>query len=135
MARNEVQDLDQLKRTVRHALRKTSQHTHPSRRHGAADTPTRAAGEIAQRHVVYPDVANRGFAPAANGRTAVVSIFDMAAARQQLMRGDLVAYQKPLYQVLALEAAPLAQQENRSGQTQSVADILRRVLTPKGGTL
>lgn len=74
------------------------------------------------------------YSDAAISRRLRMDPFALAAARQQLVRGDLVAYQKPLYQVLALEAAPLAQQENRSGQTQSVADILRRVLTPKGGT-
>ena len=52
----------------------------------------------------------------------------LAQARQQLVAGDLLAYQKPLYQVLALPrtfapAAPL-----RAGQAMSVGDILRRVV-------
>jgi len=55
----------------------------------------------------------------------------LAAARQQLERAGLIAYQKPLYQVLALpepllpSAVPAAP---RSGQAQGVGDILRRVL-------
>ena len=53
----------------------------------------------------------------------------LARCRQQLVAADLVDYQKPLYQVMAL---PLAQvvappASPRSGQTLSVGDILRRV--------
>jgi len=61
----------------------------------------------------------------------------LAAARQQLVRAELVAYQKPLYQVLALDLRPGAKEEDRAGQVQSVADILGRVLQAKpetGGT-
>ena len=55
----------------------------------------------------------------------------LSAARQQLVQADLIAYQKPLYQVLALPEDPkasLAATSPRAGQTQSVADILRRAL-------
>ena len=55
----------------------------------------------------------------------------LSAARQQLVQADLIAYQKPLYQVLALPEDPkssAASTSPRSGQTQSVADILRRAL-------
>ena len=55
----------------------------------------------------------------------------LSAARQQLMQADLIAYQKPLYQVLALPEDPKASAAStspRAGQTQSVADILRRAL-------
>ena len=58
----------------------------------------------------------------------------LAAARQQLVQVQLVAYQKPLYQVLALDSAPLVPEGNRAGQTQSVADILRRALQSKKET-
>jgi hypothetical protein len=54
----------------------------------------------------------------------------LARCRQQLVEVDLVAYQKPLYQVLALppaEVVPPHQAGRRSGQTLSVGDILRRV--------
>jgi hypothetical protein len=53
----------------------------------------------------------------------------LAQARQQLIAGDLLAYQKPLYQVLALPRtfAP-ASSPLRAGQALSVGDILRRVV-------
>ena len=53
----------------------------------------------------------------------------LVRCRQQLMEADLVAYQKPLYQVLALPLAQVVapQASPRSGQTLSVGDILRRV--------
>jgi hypothetical protein len=47
----------------------------------------------------------------------------LEAARQQLLQARLIAYEKPLYQVLGLEALDSA----RSGQT-SVAEILRKAL-------
>ena len=56
---------------------------------------------------------------------------ELKRARTRLRQADLIAYQRPLYQVLALAepavatAPPAAQ---RAGQTQSVADILRRAL-------
>jgi len=55
----------------------------------------------------------------------------LSAARHQLVQADLIAYQKPLYQVLALSEDPkasTASTSRRTGQTQSVADILRRAL-------
>ena len=51
----------------------------------------------------------------------------LSQARQQLIRNDLVAYQKPLYQVLALDSAVLACAP-RNGETLSVADILKKVV-------
>jgi hypothetical protein len=53
----------------------------------------------------------------------------LQSARARLQQADLIAYQRPLYQVLSLVATatpPLASE--RAGQTQSVADVLRRVL-------
>jgi hypothetical protein len=55
----------------------------------------------------------------------------LSAARQQLLQADLIAYHKPLYQVLALPEDPKgagASTAPRTGQTRSVADILRRAL-------
>lgn len=55
----------------------------------------------------------------------------LSAARQQLMAADLIAYRKPIYQVLALpEAAgvPIASQSPRGGPARSAGEILRRVL-------
>jgi hypothetical protein len=60
----------------------------------------------------------------------------LAAARQQLIQLDLLAYQKPLYQVLALpEDARVPEAPSttpRSGQALSVGDILRRALEGGG---
>jgi hypothetical protein len=55
----------------------------------------------------------------------------LSAARQQLIAGDLIAYRKPIYQVLALpEAAsvPSASKPPRGGPACSVGEVLRRVL-------
>ena len=51
----------------------------------------------------------------------------LSASRQQLLRVGLIAYEKPLYQVLNLDPLP----PTRSGQV-SVAEILRKAL---GGPL
>ena len=56
----------------------------------------------------------------------------LAAARAHLQQADLLAYQKPLYQVLSLEeTSEPASGLPRTGQTQSLAQILQGVL--KGG--
>jgi len=47
----------------------------------------------------------------------------LSASRQQLIRAGLIAYEKPLYQVLSLETSP----GSRSGSV-SVAEVLRRVM-------
>lgn len=55
----------------------------------------------------------------------------LSAARQQLIQADLIAYQKPLCQVLALpedSKGSAASTSARTGQARSVADILRRTL-------
>jgi len=52
----------------------------------------------------------------------------LTAVRQQLVQAQLVAYQKPLYQVLALDSTVGDKGEERAGKVQSTADILRRVL-------
>src|SRR5512136_1504917 len=52
----------------------------------------------------------------------------LAQARQQLVEADLLAYHSPLYQVLALPPASATPARQRSGQSLSVGDILRRVV-------
>jgi len=55
----------------------------------------------------------------------------LAMAREQLIQADLVAHQKPLYQVLALPEDPrgsLNSAAPRTGQLRSVGEILRRAL-------
>jgi hypothetical protein len=54
----------------------------------------------------------------------------LSAARVQLEQAGLIAYRKPLYQVLSLETTsppPAAPTQERTGQSLSVADILRRL--------
>jgi hypothetical protein len=60
----------------------------------------------------------------------------LADARRQLEAADLIAYRKPLYQVLALQdraESAAAPESARRGQVQSVGDILRRALA--GGSV
>lgn len=53
----------------------------------------------------------------------------LALYREQLMKAELVAYQKPLYQVLALPQPQTASLPSgpRMGQALSVGDLLRRL--------
>ncbi len=54
----------------------------------------------------------------------------LANARRELQQADLIAYERPLYQVLSLEEARAdASAAPRSGQPQSVGEILRRALS------
>ncbi len=71
------------------------------------------------------------YSEASMSRQLKLDLLELASARQQLERAGLIAYQKPLYQVLALpEVSPESTppEAPRSGQTQCVGDILRRVL-------
>jgi len=74
------------------------------------------------------------YSDAAIGRRLSLDPLQLAAARQQLVQSDLIAYQQPLYQVLALEGSPGPVAPPHSGQVQSAGDILRRLLNP-GGSL
>jgi hypothetical protein len=68
------------------------------------------------------------------GRSLKMAPTELALARQELVQADLIAYQKPLYQVLSLEprSGPASPREKRLGQPASLGDILRRAL--EGGT-
>lgn len=70
------------------------------------------------------------YSDAAITRRLRLDLVELSAARQQLVQADLLAYQKPLYQVLALPEDPTisAAPSERTGQAASVADILRRAL-------
>jgi len=71
------------------------------------------------------------YSEAAIGRQLKLDLLPLTSARQQLELAGLIAYQKPLYQVLALpEHSPelVVPAAPRSGQVQGVGDILRRVL-------
>ena len=62
-------------------------------------------------------------------RALKVDPLKLSAARRQLIDADLIAYQKPLYQVLDLAEKSLApSQQSTEGPARSVADILRQVL-------
>jgi hypothetical protein len=50
-------------------------------------------------------------------------------AREQLIQAELIAFDKPLYQVLALDCEPTTQ---RANQTRSAGELLRHILA--GGT-
>jgi hypothetical protein len=47
------------------------------------------------------------------------------AARQQLLAADLIAYQKPLYQVLSLDAPCFAQ---RANEARTAGQLLRQIM-------
>lgn len=68
------------------------------------------------------------YSDATLSRLLKMEVVQLARCRQQLVAADLLAYQKPLYQVLAL---PLAQAVSappapRTGQALSLGDLLRR---------
>ena len=69
------------------------------------------------------------YSEATLSRMLKLDLIRLAQARQQLVSADLLAYQKPLYQVLALPPAPAAPSSPRAGQSLSAGDILRRALT------
>jgi hypothetical protein len=72
------------------------------------------------------------YSAAAIGRRLRMDLLQLAAARQQLIKADLIAYQKPLYQVLGLDGPAESTAPERSGREQSAGEILRRVLGPGG---
>ena len=69
------------------------------------------------------------YSEATLSRLLKLELVQLAQARQQLVSADLVAYDKPLYQVLALPPASTAPSSPRAGQSLSAGDILRRALT------
>jgi hypothetical protein len=72
------------------------------------------------------------YSDAAIGRRLRMDPLQLASARQQLVQSDLIAYQKPLYQVLALDSSEGSAAPARSGRAQSAGDILRRLLDQGG---
>ncbi len=72
------------------------------------------------------------YSDASLGRHLHLDAVQLSAARQQLIDLDLIAYRKPLYQVLSLpeqtQVVVPAAESPRSGQVQSVAEVLRRAL-------
>lgn len=75
------------------------------------------------------------YSDAAIGRRLTLDQPSLSAARAQLIQADLIAYRKPLYQVLSLPEDPaLTSQPDapRTGEVKSVAAILRRALEGGG---
>jgi hypothetical protein len=71
------------------------------------------------------------YADASLGRHLRMDPLQLAGARRQLETADLIAYAKPLYQVLALQdraGRAAAPDSPRLGQALAVGDILRRAL-------
>ena len=71
------------------------------------------------------------YSDAALGRQLKMDALQLADARRQLAQADLIAYRKPLYQVLDVPPSadlPAASPAPRLEQTRSVQDILRRVM-------
>jgi hypothetical protein len=88
--------------------------------------------------VTVSDVQGLSFySDASIGRRLKIDPLQLSTARRQLEQSGLIAFRKPLYQVLSLEpadttAAVPAPPGHRSGQAQSAGDILRRILQGGG---
>lgn len=82
--------------------------------------------------VTVADVQGLSFySDAAVCRRLMMDPVSLSAARRQLIEADLLAYRKPLYQVLSLPEDPKPSPEPstpRTGEAKSVAAILRRAL-------
>lgn len=74
------------------------------------------------------------YSDAAIGRRLKLDPLQLSSARRQLEQADLIAFRKPLYQVLSLDsgAVPGSVPEKRAAQAQSAADILKRVFQGGG---
>lgn len=74
------------------------------------------------------------YSDAAICRRLKIDPLQLSSARMQLEKADLIAFRKPLYQVLSLDptAMPISTPEKRAEHVQSAADILRRVLQGGG---
>jgi hypothetical protein len=69
------------------------------------------------------------YSDASLARALKVDMPGLSAARRQLIGADLIAYQKPLYQVLDLvDAATVRATPSSGSPVRSVADILRQAL-------
>jgi hypothetical protein len=65
------------------------------------------------------------YSEASLGRLIGLTPDQVINARQQLLRADLVAYQKPIYQVLSLDPQPSAP---RTQEALSAGQLLRQIL-------
>ena len=60
-------------------------------------------------------------------RRLKIDALQLSGARSQLEQTGLIAFHKPLYQVLGLDPVEAGAASPRAGQTRSVADILQRL--------
>lgn len=69
-------------------------------------------------------------------RRLKIDATQLLSAREQLQKASLIAFRKPLYQVLSLDpvepASPVDPSGARSQQVQSVGDILKRLMQGGG---
>ena len=74
------------------------------------------------------------YSDAAICRRLKLDPLQLSSARRQLEQAGLIAFRKPLYQVLSLDptAMLVSGPETRAQQAQSAADILKRVLQGGG---
>ena len=68
------------------------------------------------------------YSDASVGRRLKLDPLQLSAARSQLEGTGLIAFHKPLYQVLSLDPGEVAGSTQRAGQTLSAADILKRLM-------
>lgn len=75
------------------------------------------------------------YSDAALCRQLSCGVEQLGQARSELQRAMLIAYRKPIYQVLDLAPAPVLASSacRRSGEAVSAGDILRSVLSVNGG--
>jgi hypothetical protein len=73
------------------------------------------------------------YSEASIGRYLRLEPVALSAARAQLVAADLVAYRRPLYQILSLSDSSVAPSSQRLGEAASVGEILRRALGVGGG--
>lgn len=74
------------------------------------------------------------YSDAAICRRLKIDPLQLSSARRQLEQADLIAFRKPLYQVLSLDPAamPMSVPQKRAQQVQSAADILKSILSGGG---
>ena len=73
------------------------------------------------------------YSDAAICRRLKLDSLQLSSARRQLEQADLIAFRKPLYQVLSLDpGASVSVPDKRAEHVQSAADILKRVLQGGG---
>jgi len=74
------------------------------------------------------------YSDASLGRMLQLENQQLEQARQQLIAADVLAYEKPFYQVLELpQPRPAAPTTQRCQEPLSVGQILQRILAPGGG--